>query len=365
MNTLVVNILLSTLIFSLAYRWFLKPALPRLKSKTLLVPILLLRSLRHLGFLLATIMGLSACATAPDTKPIYDAYVVKFNASNPNIAHTLQRKDGYNINVREFGAAHKGKKPSIVMMHGFPDNQHLYDLLVVQLASSHHVVTFDFLGWGQSDKPASHAYNVSSQRLDLETVVEKLNLNTINLVLHDLSGQSGIDWALDNASKISTLTLLNTYYSNMPTLKAPEAIEFYASTGVLRDLAVWGATKAQGRFKSGVNDQLSKFFSNEAARDEFLPIITNSAGAIRPAFFSATSFLWREVEARQTQLPRLSAFKQPIHIIFGADDPYLNVGVAKEFQRLFPQAKLDLIPNAGHYVQLDDARAVAQAMLKP
>ena len=73
------------------------------------------------------------------------------------LEHTLQRKDGYSINAREFGLAYKGKKPSIVMLHGFPDNQHLYDLLVAQLGSSNHVVTFDFLGWGQSDKPGTHA----------------------------------------------------------------------------------------------------------------------------------------------------------------------------------------------------------------
>jgi haloalkane dehalogenase len=205
---------------------------------------------------------------------------------------------------------------------------------------------------------------VASQRLDLETIVEKLNLSTINLVLHDLSGQSGIDWALDNEVKISNLTLLNTYYSNMPTLVAPEAIEFYAKKGVIRDIAVWGATKAQGRFKVGVNDQLSRFFSNAAIRDQFLPIITNSAGAIRPAFFSATSYLWAEVEARDREIPRLKAFGKPVQIIFGADDPYLNVGVAKEFQSLFKAVSLHLIPKAGHYVQLDDALAVAKAMQK-
>jgi pimeloyl-ACP methyl ester carboxylesterase len=308
------------------------------------------------------VLALSACATAPDTKPIYEAHVASFNAKFVNIQHTLQRKDGYNINAREFGQIHKGKKPSIVMLHGFPDNQHLYDLLVAQLAGDNHIVTFDFLGWGQSDKPSNHAYNVASQRLDLETVVDKLNLTSINLVLHDLSGQSGIDWALDNEVRVSNLTLLNTYYSNMPTLVAPEAIEFYASKGVIRDIAVWGATKAQGRFKGGVNDQMSKFFSNIAVRDQFLPIITNSAGAIRPAFFSATSYLWAEVEARDKMTPRLKAFGKPVQVIFGADDPYLNVGVAKVFQSLFKNASLDLIPQAGHYVQLDDAQEVAKSM---
>jgi hypothetical protein len=79
-------------------------------------------------------------ARAPDTKPIYHAHVVSFNAKYANVEHTLQRKDGCNINAREFGLAFKGKKPSIVMLHGFPDNQHLHDLLVVQLANNNHIV---------------------------------------------------------------------------------------------------------------------------------------------------------------------------------------------------------------------------------
>jgi hypothetical protein len=54
MNTLIVNVILSAIIFNLAYRWFLKPALPRLNPAVVLVPILLLHSLRHLGLMFLT-----------------------------------------------------------------------------------------------------------------------------------------------------------------------------------------------------------------------------------------------------------------------------------------------------------------------
>jgi hypothetical protein len=54
MNTLIVNILLSTLTFGLAYRWFLRPLLPTLTPRTVLVPLLLLHSLRHLGLMFLT-----------------------------------------------------------------------------------------------------------------------------------------------------------------------------------------------------------------------------------------------------------------------------------------------------------------------
>lgn len=49
--------------------------------------------------------------------------------------------------------------------------------------------------------------------------------------------------------------------------------------------------------------------------------------------------------------------------MFGAADPYLNVHVARRFATLFPTAEFDLIPNARHYVQVDEPATVAAAIL--
>jgi hypothetical protein len=54
MNTLIINILYSTLIFSAAYHWLVKPVLPQLKPRLVLIPILLLESFRHLGLMFLT-----------------------------------------------------------------------------------------------------------------------------------------------------------------------------------------------------------------------------------------------------------------------------------------------------------------------
>jgi haloalkane dehalogenase len=313
-----------------------------------------------IGFAIA----LHGCASAPDTQPLYDAHLAQFKTAQPFTEHTLLRKDGYRINAREFNPAKKGNGPTLVLMHGFPDNQHLYDLLIPKLTAQYHVVSFDFLGWGVSDKPVPFIYNVASQRADLEAVVQQLSLGQVVLVLHDLSGQSGIDWALDNEAQTAALVLLNTYYSPMPSLVAPEAIQFYATPGFFRDIAVWGATKSGGGFQGGVGSQLARFYSNAKVRDEFTPIITHGSVNIRPAFFSSTSVLWQELEARKASVPRLQQFKKPVHIIFGADDPYLNTGVAQDFKNLFTNSSLQLVPQAGHYVQLDDADTVGNAMLR-
>ena len=58
----------------------------------------------------------------------------------------------------------------------------------------------------------------------------------------------------------------------------------------------------------------------------------------------------------------MQQFKKPVHIIFGADDPYLNSGVATEFKRLFSASSLHLLPGAGHYVQLDEPAKVGRIL---
>ncbi|MBI5556323.1 MAG: hypothetical protein HY885_01645 [Deltaproteobacteria bacterium] len=63
MNILTVNLLFSTFVFWVAARIYLFPRLPGLKPQTVLLPILLLHSLRHLGLMFlapgATYAGIS------------------------------------------------------------------------------------------------------------------------------------------------------------------------------------------------------------------------------------------------------------------------------------------------------------------
>src|SRR5207244_12859438 len=120
--------------------------------------------------------------------------------------HVVQRGP-YHLYAREY----PGEEPAIVLMHGFPDTMHLYDRLLPWLSPSRRVVTFDFLGWGASDKPAGYPYTATNQVGDLDAVIEQLKLEQVVLVAHDASGPPAIDWALAHADRVASLVLLNTY----------------------------------------------------------------------------------------------------------------------------------------------------------
>jgi hypothetical protein len=72
MNILTVNLLFSTLVFSIAARLYLLPRLHELRPRSVLLPILLLHAFRHLG-----LMFLAPGATYPGIPPQF-AYPAAF-----------------------------------------------------------------------------------------------------------------------------------------------------------------------------------------------------------------------------------------------------------------------------------------------
>src|SRR5262249_48602094 len=122
---------------------------------------------------------------------------------------------------------------AIILMHGFPDNHHLYDRVLPFLAGR-RVVTFDFLGWGESDKPADHSYTAAAQETELDRVISELGLDRVILVAHDASGPPAIDWAVAHPERVERLVLLHTYYSLIRSVPPPEANWPVSTRGALR-----------------------------------------------------------------------------------------------------------------------------------
>jgi haloalkane dehalogenase len=272
--------------------------------------------------------------------------------------HFITLKNRYRIYAREY----PGDDPALILMHGFPDNLHLYDRVVPFLAAR-RLVTFDFLGWGASDKPASYAYTAANQAQELDAVISQLALEQVILVAHDASGPPAIDWALGHSGRAAGLVLLNTYYCEMPTLRPPEAI-FLFSTPLIRSIAR-PISRLFGNliFKKMFWWQVGGFFREPEVRQEFLPIFYQQFEATpgaKPAFFSLNNDLLASIRAHSKMIPKLREFRRPVRIIFGEADPYLNKGVAESFHRLFSTSDLFLLPGARHYVQMDEPQKVAE-----
>jgi len=271
---------------------------------------------------------------------------------------------------RVYARDYKGAGPVFVLMHGFPDNLHIYDDLIPYLiASGRRVVTFDFLGFGASDKPAGAAYSFAQQLGDLEAVVQGLELGKIVPVAHDASGIATLNYALGHPTSVDSVIMLNSAYAEDDTALWPEMITLFA-TASLRALAMavaqspeqfsWLLTWQQQRFREALPDAQKPRFNDFLAPLVRENLFTQpSAG---PALVQLAAQFSEALSKNINRLPELKALDVPVKLIWGRYDPYLDVAMAEWRQSQLKHASLTIVP-AGHWPQIDEPEKVAEAML--
>ncbi len=98
------------------------------------------------------------------------------------------RSGDLTIAVREHSPAGPGR-PTVVLVHGYPDRQETWDALVSELPlDAWHVVTYDVRGAGSSDAPASRdGYRCARLVDDLVAVLDEVLADgeAVHLVGHD------------------------------------------------------------------------------------------------------------------------------------------------------------------------------------
>jgi haloalkane dehalogenase len=280
--------------------------------------------------------------------------------------HRVQRDRG-SLYVRDF----PGAGPAFVLLHGFPDNAHIYDDLIPHLVSAgRRTVAIDFLGFGASDKPAGSQYSFRQQLGDLEAVVEALNLDQIVPVGHDAGGPTAVNFALKHPDRTAFVTLMNAFYGDAPGLRVPEFIELF-STKSLKALHMhFLSSPQQFAWLLGFQRDQMKVGLTETQKTRYTdflgPIIDSnfrqqpSAG---PAFAQMTYQLTDEVAANTARLVEFRRSEVPLLLIWGKSDPYLHVAVAEYMRTQAQNATLHVL-DAGHWPQIDLPADVASIVLR-
>ena len=275
-------------------------------------------------------------------------------------------RDRDSLYVRDYA----GTGPAFVLLHGFPDNAHIYDDLIPHLAAAgRRIVAVDFLGFGASDKPDGAMYSFPQQVADVETVVEALKLDRVIPVGHDAGGPAAVNFARLHPDRTAAVVLMNAFYGAAPGQFVPELIELF-SYKPLQPLAHHFLASPQ-QFAWLVEFQRQKLLGDAAPAaqpryEAFLgPLIDQNfrqqPSAI-PAFVQMTSQLNDEIAANTGRLVDLRRSHVPFVLIWGRNDPYLHVSAAEFLRSQMRHGVLHPL-DAGHWPQIDAAAEAARIML--
>ena len=112
--------------------------------------------------------------------------------------------DGISIHVIESEVG----KPSILFLHGWPENWMAFKDIMISLSNQFHVVAIDLPGIGKST-PTTPSHDKTTISRFVNGVIKSLNLEDVTLVGHDLGGQIVYAYLHNYPDEISRAVIMN------------------------------------------------------------------------------------------------------------------------------------------------------------
>jgi haloacetate dehalogenase len=120
--------------------------------------------------------------------------------------------NGLQIHAR-VPAAPRGKRPALLLVHGFPQTHALWQRVAQQLKNDYWLVLPDLRGYGDSAKPAGlpdHSnYSKRTMAQDVVDVMDQLGCASFFICGHDRGGRVAHRLALDHAEKVEKLCVID------------------------------------------------------------------------------------------------------------------------------------------------------------
>ena len=244
----------------------------------------------------------------------------------------------------------------VVCLHGVPASCFLYRKVLRELAARGlRGIAFDLPGLGLADRPATFDYTWTGLGRFCSAAVDALGLGRFHLVVHDIGGPAGFELAAAMPERIASLTVLDTLVE-VDTFQRPWSMEPFARRGLgqayLRTLSK-PAFRLLMRLQ-GVQDPTAV---PRAEVDAYLDLLRTGDGG--RAFLKIMRGFERTRAKRDLYHRVLGDRRYPVQVVWGASDPVLKLTVEGEAARRAAGAGAIHTLPAKHFLQEDQAPAIA------
>ena len=116
--------------------------------------------------------------------------------------------DGVDIFYREAGDR---KKPSLLLLHGFPTSSVMFKNLMVILSDKFHLIAPDYPGFGFSAFPNKNDFTYSFENISafINRFAEEIDLKSFTLYLHDYGCPIGLRICVNHPEKVERIIVQN------------------------------------------------------------------------------------------------------------------------------------------------------------
>ena len=244
-----------------------------------------------------------------------------------------------------------GSGPVVLLLHGLACDHTTWNPVIESLARTHTVIAPDLLGHGQSDKPRAD-YSVGGYANGMRDLLTILGVDSATVVGHSFGGGVAMQFAYQYPERTERLVLVGSGGLGpdvTPAIRAITTPGFHQVMGVLSAPVLRHVTTTTMRMlsRSGVAqlrdlDEVADIY--ESFRDP------RTRAAIRHVVRAVVD--WKGQIVTMADRAYLTE-AMPICVVWGADDLVIPVAHASNASALAPTARVEIIPDAGHFPHKD------------
>lgn len=244
-----------------------------------------------------------------------------------------------------------GQGEPLLLIHGFPSASWDWHYLWQPLAQRFRVIACDMLGFGDSAKPANHEYSLLEQADLQQALLEHLNVEQpVHLLAHDY-GDSVAQELLARHYELR-VELVSCVFLNGGLF--PETHRPVLMQKLLLSPLGWMIGRAYSR--DGLVRNFRQIFGpqtrpSESQMDDFWSLVESHQGP--RIMHKLIGYIPERRVWRDRWVSAMQRGEVPLRVIDGGVDPVSGVHMVERYRELIPEADTVVLPDIGHYPQIE------------
>ncbi len=244
-----------------------------------------------------------------------------------------------------------GSGPALLLLHGLGCDHTTWAPVIDSLARRYTVIAPDLLGHGESDKPRAD-YSVGGYANGMRDLLTVLGIDRVSVVGHSFGGGVAMQFAYQFPERTERLILVGSGGLGpevTPAIRAITTPGFHQAMGLLTLPGVRHVGTAGMRALAATGVRAARDLTELAdIYDSFKDPRTRAA--IRHVVRAVVD--WRGQIVTMADRAYLTE-AMPMCVVWGRNDQVIPVRHAGNAAALAPSARVEIIPNAGHFPHKD------------
>jgi haloalkane dehalogenase len=245
-----------------------------------------------------------------------------------------------------------GARGVALCLHGYPESSYMWRATLPRLRDiGWRAIAPDLPGYGDSPPASPLTWERAVEAL--ERFHSELDLGAVALLVHDWGGLIGLRWACDRPEAVRALVISSTgffpdgrWHGLAQAMRTPGQGEELVDGLTHEGFAAMMAQVSPGMGDDAVTEYWKAFATPERRRDHLALYRSGDFAKLEP------------------YEGRLAALGVPALILWGHEDPFAPVAGARRLHAELPDARIELLRDAGHFIHDDAPAAAADAVAR-